>query len=111
MHVRAPELMGACTMGADDPGKTREQLIEEVRALRTETAALRERHAVLQAVTDFIPDAVFVRDARCRYLMINAAGARLLGRSIEEVLGEEASELVPPGTACPSIEDDRRIMA
>jgi len=79
-----------------------------------ETAAGRtnqEYHALLHAVVEGIPDAVFVKDRQGRYLMINSAGARFLGKSVEEVLGKDDRELFTPETALPSMEDDRRIMA
>jgi two-component system cell cycle sensor histidine kinase/response regulator CckA len=54
----------------------------------------RERLAhLLQAVIDGTPDAVFVKDLALRYLLMNAAGARFLGRPVEEVLGKDDLEL------------------
>ena len=43
-----------CMMGEGDEGKTREQLVDEVRAFRAETAALRGRVACLEAVQQFL---------------------------------------------------------
>ncbi len=43
-----------CMMGEGDEDKTREQLVDEVRAFRAETAALRGRVACLEAVQQFL---------------------------------------------------------
>ena len=44
-----------------------------------------------------------MKDLKGRYLMINSAGARFLGRSTEEVIGKNDTELFTP-------EDGREIM-
>ena len=62
-------------MVEDDRDKTREQLVDELRALRAETADLRKRIVSLEDVIEVIDDAVFVKDGLGRYLMINTAGA------------------------------------
>jgi PAS domain S-box-containing protein len=73
--------------------------------------ALRESHAILQAVAEGTTDAVFVKDLRGRYLMINTAGARFLGKSVDDVLGKDDMELFSPETADVIMESDRRTMA
>jgi PAS domain S-box-containing protein len=72
--------------------------------------AVRESHATLRAVVEGTTDAVFVKDLHGRYLMINAAGARLLGRSVAEVIGKDDGELFSPDTARRIMADDRRTM-
>ena len=74
-------------------------------------ASIRQAHALLHAATEWIGDAVFVKDMEGRYLMINPAGARLLGRSGEAVIGKDDAELLPYETAQEIREDDARIMA
>jgi len=61
--------------------------------------AVRQSHALLQAIAEGITDAVFVKDLAGRYLMINSAGARFLGKSVEEVLGKDDTALFSPETA------------
>ncbi len=77
---------------------------------RTEEA-LQRNHNLLQAVTRGSTDAIFVKDRRGRYLMINAAGAGLLGRSVEGVIGKDDTELFAPDEARLIREADRRVMA
>jgi len=54
---------------------------------------LQKNLTLLQGITEGTIDAVFVKDLQGRYLMINSAGARFLGRSVEEVLGKTDQEL------------------
>src|SRR5208283_5003368 len=49
-------------------------------------------------------DSVFVKDLQGRYLMINSAGAQLLGRAVDQVIGKDDTELFTP-------ENGRQIMA
>src|SRR5262249_25718245 len=52
-----------------------------------------------------------VKDLQGRYLMINSAGARFLGKTVEEVLGKDDRELFTPDTAQAIMERDRQVMA
>jgi PAS domain S-box-containing protein len=57
---------------------------------------LRETASLLKAVTEGTPDVVFVKDREGRYLSINEAGARYVGREVKEILGRTDEELFPP---------------
>src|SRR6516164_9824315 len=74
-------------------------------------ASLRQSYDLLRAVTEGTTDAVYVKDRLGRYLMINTAGARFLGKTVAEVLGKDDTELFSPETARVIMEGDRRIMA
>ncbi len=54
-----------------------------------------ERHSRLGALLAEVPEAVFMKDLDGRYLYVNRAAVRLLGRSPEEVIGKEDAELFP----------------
>jgi PAS domain S-box-containing protein len=73
--------------------------------------ALVESHGLLNAVVEGTADAVFVKDLRGRYLMINSAGARFVGRPVAEILGKDDRELFSPETACRLMECDLQVMA
>ena len=73
--------------------------------------ALLESHTILQAVTEGTTDAVFVKDLEGRYLMINTAGARFLGKKVEEVLGKCDFDLFSGDTVSQIVEGDRRVLA
>ena len=98
-------------MDKDDRDATKAQMMEELQALRAEVSALREQCAMSESVIEAVPDAVFVKDLRGRYVMINTAGARLLGKPARELLGKEDSELFSPDSARRFAQDDRTIIA
>ena len=91
-----------------------EELLARVGRLVSERkrneASLREAHGLLCAVTESIPDAIFVKDSAGRYLMINAAGAQLLGQLPEQVLGKRDTDLLPPEAARSVVEVEREVM-
>jgi len=66
------------------------------RALLRNSHELGKNLALLQGITEGTTDAVFVKDLEGRYLMINSAGARFLGRAAAEVLGKNDTELFDP---------------
>jgi two-component system cell cycle sensor histidine kinase/response regulator CckA len=73
--------------------------------------AVNESHDLLRAVVEGTPDAILVKDLRGRYQMINSAGARILGRTPEEIVGKTDGELLSPEDARAIGERDLRIMA
>ena len=66
---------------------------------------------ILQAVIDATPDAIFVKDLDGRYLLVNAAMARFLGKPPDAIVGRNDYELYPAVTARRFIEDDRQVIA
>ena len=56
--------------------------------------ALQDRHNLLQAVIEGVPDAIYVKDLDGRHVLINSHGARLGGRTVEEVIGRDDERLV-----------------
>ena len=66
------------------------------RQLLASSQELGKNLALLQGITEGTTDAVFVKDLDGRYLMINSAGARFVGRTIDEVLGKDDSEWFSP---------------
>ena len=66
---------------------------------------------ILQAVIEATPDAIFVKDLAGRYILVNDAAARFLGRSPADIVGKRDFELYPEETARQFIEDDRLVLA
>ena len=91
-----------------------EELLARAGALiaqkRQAEQSVRESYALLKAVTEGIDDAVFVKDRDGRYLMINTAGARYIGRPVEEIIGREDAALVSPEVAQIVEDRDRTVM-
>src|SRR5262249_25738655 len=73
--------------------------------------SLRQSYDLLRAVIEGTSDAVYVKDRQSRYLMINTAGARFLGKTVAEVIGKDDMELFSAETARLMMEGDRGIMA
>jgi PAS domain S-box-containing protein len=73
-------------------------------------AELAHNYSLLQAVIEGTPDAVYVKDLQGRHLLINAAGARLLGLTAEEVIGKDDATLFGADSAQQIIETDLRIL-
>jgi PAS domain S-box-containing protein len=65
----------------------------------------------LRAVIDGTTDAVYVKDRQGRYLMMNAAGAEFLGKTVAEVIGQDDTRQFSPQTARAIMEADGRVMA
>ena len=78
--------------------------------LRRTLAAQRELHASMQAVMDGTADAIFLKDLHGRYNLINAAGARLIGRPIAEIIGRDDAQLFPPTVAAQTQAHDRQVL-
>jgi two-component system, cell cycle sensor histidine kinase and response regulator CckA len=73
--------------------------------------ALNESHDLLRAVVEGTPDAIFAKDLQGRYRLINSAGASVLGRAVEDVLGNENGVLLPLDAARAVRSRDIRVLA
>jgi PAS domain S-box-containing protein len=66
---------------------------------------------ILKAVIEATPDAIFVKDLAGRYVVVNAAAARFLGRKADDIVGKHDLELYPEETARRFIADDQQVLA
>jgi two-component system sensor histidine kinase NreB len=86
----------------------------EVTDRKTTEEELRESNALLHSVIEGTSEAIFVKDARGRYVLVNSAAAEIIaGRpcAAEEIIGKEDTEFLPAEVAHPLMETDREIMA
>jgi len=74
-------------------------------------AELRRSNDILRAVTDGTGDAVFVKDREGRYILINPAAARMVGKPSDQILGRDDTNLFDAQTAARVMAHDRRVMA
>jgi len=79
--------------------------------LLVSTRELQNNLSLLQGITEGTTDSIFVKDLQGRYLMINTAGARLLGRNVEEVIGKVDTELFAPENGLEIMVGDRKVVA
>ena len=84
------------------------------RALAREREAserLSSSEALLRAITDAIPDPVFLKDRESRWLFANPATLAVLGKGQDAVLGKTDAEIyADPAIGSALMENDRRIM-
>ena len=88
-----------------------EQLQEQIFDSQTTKQALQKNYNLLLAVINSTPAALFVKDIQGRYMMLNAAGASIIGKSVNDIIGRDDSELFPPEIAGNIRRTDRPIMS
>lgn len=66
---------------------------------------------LLRAVADGTTDAVFVKDTQGRYLLVNQGTARLVGKTAEEIIGQNDTTIFEPEEAQRVMQNDREVMA
>ena len=71
---------------------------------------LQSNLSLLRGITEGTTDSIFVKDLAGRYLMINSAGARFLGRPTEGVLGKTDAELFVPEVGQAIMDRDRKVL-
>jgi PAS domain S-box-containing protein len=77
---------------------------------QTEQALVHERD-LLQTLMNNLPDHIYFKDTRSRFIRINTAQARHLGLPRpEEAIGKSDEDFFPPGEAQSKLEDERRMM-
>ncbi len=69
-----------------------QRVIRRTAALERASAALRERNALLNAITTSTPDLIFAKDRQGRTLMANPAWIKAMGRQEEETVGLDDKE-------------------
>ena len=85
-------------------------VLSDITARREAQSRLEDSHALLRAVIDGTDDAVFLKDRESRYLLINPAGAALLGRPAEEIIGRDDRAFFSPEVAARTHGHDRQVM-
>jgi PAS domain S-box-containing protein len=76
----------------------------------TRAQAARESVDVLHAVFDGVPDAVFLKDRGRRYVMLNPAAIRFVGRPAGKVIGKRDTQIFSPVEARRLMELDRSVV-
>ena len=72
--------------------------------------ALRDRNVLLTSILESTPDIIVVKDRQSRYVALNTNLANFYGKPIEDILGKDDSELLPPASAVPIMAKDREIL-
>jgi PAS domain S-box-containing protein len=64
-----------------------------VRVLREQEQRLRRSEYQMHSIVQSVPDVLYIKDLARRYVLINPAGARMVGRLVEDVIGHTDVEL------------------
>ncbi len=86
-HVRLPQ------------GQLYTLFVRDITERKRAQEKLQERYNLLQAISEGTTDSIFVKDLQGRYLSINSAGAKAIGKAMDEILGKNDAELLSPETA------------
>ena len=65
---------------------------------------------LFETLTESSPDGIAVKDTQGRVLLINPAGARILGKRVDEIVGRESHELYPADMAGRVTDCDRHVL-
>ncbi|MCH8686628.1 hybrid sensor histidine kinase/response regulator [Pedomonas mirosovicensis] len=89
-----------------------EGFLTDITELVRAEARLRQSKDLLEAIIEGIPDGVFLKDYNNegRYVVINSALVRLMGRNAAGIVGYTDNELFPPELAAKYMEEDRLIV-
>jgi PAS domain S-box-containing protein len=79
----------------------------------TQTAeeALAQHRLVLETLLESTGDFIYMKDREGRYVFVNPAAAKSVGKSAEEIIGKDDRDLFPEEHARHIMEKDRQIMA
>ncbi|HEX8750307.1 MAG TPA: PAS domain S-box protein, partial [Nitrospira sp.] len=78
---------------------------------RKSEEALQEQEALLRSVIETATDAIFMKDQDGRYQFINSAGALVIGKSSEQIVGKTDAELFPLESAQRIMADDQQVLS
>jgi PAS domain S-box-containing protein len=84
--------------------------IEVRRARQRAEETLQENYQLMHAVFEGTSETIFVKDLQGRYMVINSAGARVFGKTPEEVIGKDDTELFTAESCHGIIEHDHQVL-
>ena len=87
-----------------------EQLQQQIIDSQATELVLQKNYNLLLTVINSTPTALFVKDIEGCYMMLNAAGASIIGKSFDEIIGRDDSELFSPEIAENIRKSDRQIV-
>ncbi len=114
---KAPGPSGAGDVPRGDE-ELRRLVEHQMRELEAEVAERRRREeelsaerVLLRTVIDIIPDYIYVKDRNSKFIVDNAAVARNLGFTPEEVIGKTDFDFFPRDLAQQFYDDEQQVMA
>ncbi|MBE9007817.1 PAS domain S-box protein [Fortiea sp. LEGE XX443] len=83
---------------------------EDITQRKQTEEELHQSNILLRSILESTPDLIVVKDAQGVYFTLNSNSANFLGRTVEEVIGKDDSEVFPPEVACEIMAKDRQIV-
>ena len=83
----------------------------EISEIKLAHEALSKHQTILEAVINGTRDAVYVKDMEGRYLLMNSAAALVVGKRVEDVIGQDDYFVFPPAEADILRALDRAVLA
>ena len=80
-------------------------------APRGDEQTLRDQMAVMQAIIEHVPTAIFAKDAQGRFTLVNRAWSASIGKPAEQVIGKTVHEIYPPDMARRFASEDAALLA
>lgn len=77
---------------------------------KTDLGGLLNQYSLLHVICERMPDAADIKDLKGRYILINKPGAHLFKKSVEEILGKDATELYTSDLAHRIMEEERSVV-
>jgi PAS domain S-box-containing protein len=84
---------------------------QEITERKLAEEQIQRSEALLRAVTDGAPDAIFVKDLEGRYLLFNEGAAHLVGKPVAEVLGRDDTAIFEPAGAQLVRKNDQQVLS
>ena len=86
-------------------------ILRDIAARRRAEESLAAEHNLLSSIMDTMPNHVFLKDAKGRFILNNAAHRQYLGLSEDESIeGRTVADYFPPATAEKILEDDHQVI-
>ncbi len=77
---------------AEELESINEELLVNNEAIQATTRSLQESQTLLRAVTEGIPDPIFIKDRQSRLILANPAMLRVIDKPLEEAIGKDDRE-------------------
>jgi len=84
--------------------------IRDVTGYKLAEAAQRLNRALLRSVIEATEDAVYAKDHGGRFVLVNSAACRMVGKQPEEILGRDDTALFAPDAALAGMENDQALL-
>ena len=87
-------------------------ITRDITELKEAEEALARERDLLRTLMDNLPDLIFVKDARGRFITVNAALQRILGvKQLDDVVGKNDADFSPPDLAAQYAADDQTVLS